>query len=651
MRRFSGLLIAAVSLTTTAYPQTQPKAPAPQPTLQSTLLPANTPPVVLDVIVQNKDGHPVRGLQPEDFRLTEDNVPQTISQAVEHSALAPVHQGKALPTLPPGTFTDYTPVPTDGTLDILLLDALNTPAKNQNAIRSQLQQYALHADPGTRIAIFGLANRLILLQGFTSNPDTLKNILNHKLIPRSSSLLNHPPASSGGQQTLSPIDDTNAPSMAQLAANLQQFEAQTGVMETQLRAQFTLDALNTLGHYLSAFSGRKNLIWFSGSFPVNFNSLPDPKLKVPVTSSPLDEQEYKETSVLLTQAQVAIYPVNALGLTSQPASDPATSRHDHAANPANLKVDLKALGTTDAAEHATMDLLASETGGRAFYDPSSLASAVADAISNGANYYNLTYSPTNTKDDGSYHGIHVSLAGNAANRGLQLAYRQGYYTASAMHLHPDIKFATPTATNAAPPDPGNAYVAAAMSRGAPTPQNLLFQVRVLPASTGTQSWVAPNNILDPSVSPKGPFRLYDVYYASLPNELTLGLQPDGRRTGHVEFLTYVFDVYGRLLNATGKTFLIQLTPADYDRFTHSAMECRMQISVPTSKETFIRVGIRDVPSNKFGVVEIPTADISHLAPASAHAKPATAPSTPQPPSAVPSTPPSSSAAPASPPPS
>ena len=70
--------------------------------------------------------------------------------------------------MPPGTFTNYIPVPTDGTLNILLLDTLNTPMKDQTFVRYQLQQYVKNADPHTRIAIFGLGTRLYLCLLYTS---------------------------------------------------------------------------------------------------------------------------------------------------------------------------------------------------------------------------------------------------------------------------------------------------------------------------------------------------------------------------------------------------------------------------------------------------------------------------------------------------
>jgi VWFA-related protein len=647
MGRFRGLLlIASLFAVTATYAQNTQASPAsppgPQPNASATVLHTGTQLVVVDVVVQDKNGQPVHGLKPQSFRVTEDKAPQSILHFEEHSTLAPGRPGLPLPTMPPGYFTDYTPVPPDGTLNVLLLDAMNTPIKDQSFVRLQLQQYVKHANPGTRIAIFGLANRLILLQGFTSDPDTLKNVVDHKLIPRGSSLLEDPTGSNVDQAKPSDLVDPNAPGMAELAANLQQFEAEMGAMQTQLRVQFTLDAMNTLAHYLAAFPGRKNVLWFSGSFPLSI--LPDPSLKDPFAVVQVDEDEFRDTTRLLSRAQVAVYPIDARGLLSQPMYDAANTGKNYTRNPSKFNSDLSKFNTSQAAEHGTMDEMASETGGKAFYNTNNLADAVAKAINAGANYYTLSYSPSSHKDDGSFRDIHVDIVGDQAGGSLQLAYRRGYYADKA--TPPPQKATTtpsgPTTSEAA----AKSYARVAMSRGAPTPQNMLFKVRVLPASADQEAAVAPDNTLDPSVSPKGPFRRYDVDYAALPSELTLTLQPDGHHTGQMEFLAYVFDVDGRLLDATGKTYAINLGPAVYDRFLHSAMECHLQLSVPNSKETFIRLGIRDVPSNKFGVVEIPTSEVSHLAPpvyttqptsSKQTPAPTTAPSTSQPPVAAPST--------------
>ena len=542
--------------------------------------------VTVNIVVNDQSGHPIHGLKPENFHITEDTTPQTLLHAEEHTSLAPTPPTPQPPPLTPGTYVDYTPVPPNTTLNILLIDALNTPV-NPAFLRHQLQQYVNQANPNTRIAIFGLANRLILLQDFTSDPATLRNVVEHQLIPRSASLL----------------APTLGPSATDLAANLRQFESEMGATETEFRAQFTLDALNTLGHYLAALPGRKNLIWLSGTFPANI--LPDPDLANPLQIAHATDAEFRETVNLLASAQVSIYPIDARALMTQPVSDSLSKKFDQ----------------TPAAEHATMDKLATATGGHVLSNAGNLAQAVAQAIDAGANFYTLTYTPTNLTPDASFHQIHIALTTPETH----LAYPRGYYAAT-----PTTNAATP-AVGAAPPDDdrAKAYASAAMSRGAPTPQDLLFKVRVLPASNDLETTAAPGNRLDPGVSPNGPFRRYNIDFAAPPAELTLTPQPDGNRSAKVEFLTYVFDADGRLLNFTGSTISFQVPPADFARLQHTALQCHLIISVPDRAEAFLRIAVRDVPSNKFGVIELPTSDVSQLPPP-AYSEPPTPAAAPSP---------------------
>jgi VWFA-related protein len=548
---------------------------------------------VVDVVVQDTNGHPLHGLKPADFRLTDSDAPQTLSNVEEHSPQLPTHPAPTLTPLPPGIFTNYTPIAPGAPLNILLLDALNTTAKNQHFIRNQLQQYVEHANPNTRIAIFGLANRLILLQDFTSDPATLRDVIQRKLIARS-------PTAPGTS------DRPTQPSAIEIAANLRQFESETGAMETLLRPQYTLDAFNTLTHYLAAFPGRKNLLWFSGSFPLNL--LPTPSAAHPSDTSTTDQQELHETAALLSRAQVAIYPIDARGLMTQPLSD--------------------------AAEHATVDALASSTGGHAIYNVSTLADAVTTAIAAGANYYTLTYTPTAPKDDSPYHPIQVEIAAPDAAQHPQLLYRRGYYTTTPSQ--------PPTNPSANPSEPTSAdgrtaaYKQAAMSRGAPLSEDIIFKVRALPASTTTETAVAPNNQLSAFVPSNGPFLRYDLDFLTLAAQLTLTPQA-GHPTANVEFLAYVYDTDGRLLNATGTDLALEATTTDVAKLAHSVVRCHLEISVPDRMETFLRIGIRDLSTNKFGVVEVPASTISYLPPATGSAVPNPTPTLSSP--ARPATPP------------
>ena len=84
---------------------------------------------------------------------------------------------------------------------------------------------------------------------------------------------------------------------AQTLASVQQFEAEQSAIQTRMRAQYTLDAFNALAHYLANFPGRKNLIWFSGSFPLQID--PDPTLNDPFAVMMDSNQEFRETTNLL----------------------------------------------------------------------------------------------------------------------------------------------------------------------------------------------------------------------------------------------------------------------------------------------------------------------------------------------------------------
>ena len=611
-RRFV-LVLAVATLGSASGAQSAPSPPQPLPVVQ-----ASPRSIVISVVVQDRDGHPVRGLKAQNFRVSEGGVPQTIAHMEEHSSkIAPLN-APAFPSLPPGTLTDYTPIASGETLNILLIDALNTPLKDEGLIRSQLLQYVRHANPNTRIAVLGLANRLILLQGFTSDPSALRDVVERKLIARVPVSPEQTGTDQQGDSNLSSRSSASSsvasptikgsPSAVSLAANLRAFEEQLGAMETDFRVQYTLDAFNTLAHYLGAFPGRKNLIWFSGSFP--FNIVPDPSLQHPFSVADTDANELRETVDLLSKAQVSVYPVDARTLIVAPATNKTTPA-DHGRS---LSIDLSKVNQSPTAEHAMMEAIAASTGGRAFYNSESLADAVNSAVAAGSNYYTLTYNPTKPEDDGAYRPVHVDVSGVGAEQKLQVSYRRGDYRSDAT---------TAGQSRAA------AYEHAAMSRGAPAPEDLLFRVRVLPASTTTETALAPNNQLAPVLPSKGPFRRYNLDFLTLPGELTFAQQSDGRRIAKVEFLAYVFDTEGNLLATAGQGLTLEPKTNDESKIAHSLIRYHLEVSVPDRAETFLRIGMRDVTSNRFGVVEIPTSAVTYLPPATS--APAEPPSSQPPP--------------------
>jgi VWFA-related protein len=611
---FACSLLAAQSSTKTV---TSPPPPQEKAAQEETVTPsgiklsASAQLVVVDVSVTDRSGHAVHGLKSSDFILEERKAPQTVRNFEEHAAVDRAATPAAPPLkLPAGTFTDYLNVPEDAPLNVLLLDALNTPMKDQSYVRYQLQQYVKTAQPGTRIAIFGLTTHLILLQGFTSDPAILKNVVEHKLLPRASVLLDDPAGSNVDTQSMSDMM-SDAGASAQSVAGMQQFEAESASFQTQLRMQYTIDAFGALARYLASFPGRKNLLWFSGSFPLTIfgdSSLDDPFAVQRDFSDAL-----RQTASLLARGRVAVFPIDARGLQTNPYFSASRSNSGSARNPQAMTNAIASFGTQNAQEHMSMDEIADDTGGHAFYNTNGLADAVRKALDAGANFYTLTYSPANKKWDSGYRSIKVSLQGAAAARGLHLSYRHGYYAED-----PDNKKTAASSSIVAakpqdtPVQATSSYARLAMDRGAPAPSEILFKVRVLPASTAPEDEIAPNNNADPKL--KGPFRRYEVDFAALARDVSLPLATDGTRSGTLEFLTLVYDSQGKLLNASEGTVNMHLQPVTYAKLLKGGIGFHMEISAPAKAESFLRIGVHDVTSGKYGVVEVPTETVSHLPP-------------------------------------
>jgi VWFA-related protein len=618
VRSFGTLLMLAVGLCTAAAQQPSPADASPGATTET--LHTSTQLVVVDVVVEDRKGQPVHGLSRDSFRVFEQKKPQTMQDFEEHQPAAAPTQTPQV-SLPPGVFTDYTPIPPGETLDVLLLDSLNTPLSDQSYVRLQLLKFLEKERPGARVAVFGLGNRLYMLQGFTSDPRVLRTVVEHLMRPRSSTLLADPTGTGADQQKLSDLVEQTQlemqPNAAQQAVEEQeaigvstrgtvmnalaatkQFEAEIKASAEMMRAQYTMEAFNALGHYLGSFAGRKNLIWFSGSFPIAI--LPDSSLFDPFADVTSKDEEFREMASVLSRAQVAVYPVDARGLMIQPMFSAAST----GGGSASVSSQLEAFNSSQAAEHATMDSLAQQTGGRAFYNTNELAEAAQKALNEGSSYYTLTYSPTDHRANGAFRNIRVELAGSAADRGLRLNYRRGYFA----------DFRKEAESRQAVDPAAAAYTEAAISRGAPAPSDILFEARVRPLSPAHADTLLPDEQPATGTTMKAPYRRYAVTFAARTQDFSISLQPNGRRTGKIEFTVLVYDGEGDLLNSVQKAMALDLPPESYRRVA-AGIPLRLQVSAPAKQVSFLRLIVHDIPSNRYGVVEIPTVEVNGLPPA------------------------------------
>jgi VWFA-related protein len=629
-----GFTLSAFALATLASAQApQPGQPATaQKSSQSgvTTIHSGTQLVIVDVVVTGRNQKPVHGLKASDFTVTEENVPQIVKHFEEHTAptLADTTKFPSMPKFPPGIFTNYTPEPVNGAVNLLLLDALNTPLRDQLYVRQQLLAYLNSAPPGTRIAIFGLTSQLTILQGFTSDPDVLKAVASKKF-GKISPLLQDSVGGNGIQNSIADdMEDMGVP--AATVANLRQFDAQQQSFQLQSRIKYTLDAMNQLARYLSSIPGRKNLIWFSGSFPISI--LPDITQASNGTSALTDpfavvadyEKEFRDTVGLLARSQVAVYPIDARGLTNSPVFDASTTRN-YSRNPARMMQDQNKFSSDTAAEHATMSEMAEATGGHAFYNTNGLTQAVATAIDDGSNFYTLTYTPANPNRDGKFRKIKVQLAHEG---GVSLSYRHGYY-ADDPEKDPPVernqpqlsKVADAAVTASAPTSQQSARVA--MMRGSPTPTEIIMKVAVYPIgpSTQTEDNPAPGNVLSEKV--RGPFRRYSVNYAIDPSGITFLRTADGKIHANFELVIFVFNPDGVLLNRLIADLHVASPMDELRKNVANGIQYHQEISAPAKGEYFFRIVVHDLTRDRFGAVEVAASEVKNLQLPTAPPTPAT----------------------------
>ena len=481
---------------------------------------ASQDPVVVDVVVTDTLHHPVHNLAATDFKLFVNGQPQAIKSFEEHHAWEAAAPLPLAPNLPPNTFTNFTNAPSSGALDILLLDTLNTPMSAQARVRSQMLEYLKQSRPGTRMAILGLTSRLILLQGFTSDPELLSDVANGKDIRPSSPIA--PPNQVKGDS--GSADDTlkeplavtaqetagalgNSPSPSLVAANLKQFEAESQSFLLPTRVRYTLDALNQLARSLYGLTGRKNLIWVSGSFPANI--FPEGDLPHPV-GVVAQSDELRETVDLLFQSRVAVYPIDVRGQAVSTVADPG--------------------------EEGAMVALADATGGQVFAASSSLKDAVEKAIDAGSSYYTLTYSPATQGGNGEFRKILI----DSPRPGLSLAYRRGYFAGEPNATSEQSE----PAGAANGPSPESAMHAAAMA-GGPDPTQIIFTATVTPVSAEPEPGPAHGN--SPAEKTRGPYRRYSVKLSIAARDLACPTTPEGLRQCALQVAINVYDANGALL--------------------------------------------------------------------------------------------------------
>jgi VWFA-related protein len=555
--------------------------------------------VVLDVVVTDADQKPVSGLTKEDFAITEDGRPQT-PLSFEASGF---HEGMdyeppKLPQEPVNTFVNLPETPEKGPLYILLYDLVNMDNEDQMGItvnqhsdqiigRQELVKFIQNKPEGSRFAIFVWSDGLHMLQGFTSD----KSQLYAAIDPHSSR--------------------PHIPEVFLMGENVGRGDPHA-----------TLDVMKQLTHYLDGLPGRKNLIWFSGGFPLT--------LFVGKDEGPNYTEAVKTTLNLLEQNQVAIYPVDVRGvvLTNWKSNNGLSDEDlgisqanvggqgggataEPASAPAGQMVSAKSAGAGGGAplitgSYQTMDEIAKLTGGRAFYSNNHVSEELIAATETGSAYYTMTYAPSNRNYDGNLRSIHVTLA----KKGYHLAYRRTYYgTDTDTAARPAVEQASVTgdAASTTAQRSANDTLDVNMRHGAPATHQLIFGAHV--HAVGAPAKGTPEQMAQLATQPAYlkagkktlspiPLQKFVIDYTVMAHQLHL---QDAHSPLDLEIAAAAYDSDGKMLNG-----VVNQAKDSGDKAAAQptkALHIQAVMAVPLAA-TSIRLAVRDANTDRIGAMEI-----------------------------------------------
>jgi hypothetical protein len=185
---------------------------------------------------------------------------------------------------------------------------------------------------------------------------------------------------------------------------------------------------------LSGTSGRKSLIWATGSFPFYIDSpgaVPGGQLSI----------LYERTMKALNDAEIAVYPVDVRGLVNTAPSAAGATSTRGLRGPAAVQQ----LVTRNWLQGSTIDTLrdfAEMTGGRAFYNTNDIAASFHRAAADSAAYYVLSYYLDTSNRNPGWRKLKVKVG----RKGVEVRSRNGFFVTNAtvnpaLSLKLDLDFA------------------------------------------------------------------------------------------------------------------------------------------------------------------------------------------------------------------
>jgi len=382
-RTLTVCLILGVAASLAPAQSSAPPAPSAA-TLQPTTLQVESQIVLLDVSVTDANGKPVTDLRPDEFRITEQGLPQTIASFAPPTA-------HAMPTDATGSLLVNSTADLgkigQAPVTLIVLDELNTTFADRAYARTRLiewlkRQPAVMTQPTALLAIND--KDLHLLRDYTQDRDALLAVLQKH---------------SGDVVWRMDPNSTSASTQENMGA--------------------VLAAIDQLAQATRGIAGRKNLLWAGRGFPAVDIS------DVGVSSADSINAQLRYLSDLLMQARVTLSVIGpALSASEANLFNSTLSQGgpQTLADQAQTDTNMSAFNNGDGV--LKFFALSVASGGNSYSARNDIDAEIGRSVDEGGTYYTLSYRPTNASNDPkAYRKIRVTVT----RPGLTVQTRDGYF--------------------------------------------------------------------------------------------------------------------------------------------------------------------------------------------------------------------------------
>jgi VWFA-related protein len=404
LRALRSIVVVAVVLAAVPSAQTPSRPP---PAFRS-----GTELVTVNVVVRDRSGAAVRGLSRDDFIVTEDDKPQTIT-SFDFEELDRAEIGPAGPEPAPvlaaadrrsanaaagrpddagsAKASAEQKVDMHGRRLIVLFFDLSSmqPEELARAVRAAHDYVDQKLSTADLIAVASFSTALNVDQDFTADREALGAAIDA-----------YGGANGQGFEEGTTGDPDGTPDNG---AAFTPDDTEFNIFSTDRR----LDALQSLADQLAGIEQKKSVVYFSSG----------------MNQTGQDNQvELRRTVDRANRANVSIYAADMRGLQALVPGGDATTASTRGVSAFSGQSTRNQFGRL-ASTQDTLTTMAEDTGGRAFFDSNSFGQVFDRVVNDTSAYYVLGYSSTNPARDGRFRRIKV----RTKRSDLKLEYRSGYY--------------------------------------------------------------------------------------------------------------------------------------------------------------------------------------------------------------------------------